>query len=777
MKGIVKNIDQILVFSEGNRRLVKVRGWAFTKEQHKCRVVLAEKDFMEQPVIREENRIDVLKGYPQCGDMVECGFLCDISYSFPEAQRERVELYLEDLETQEKERIYALDVAGLEKHRITGQVKYHIDRVEYMLGKMLVTGWAYTSQQMGICECPSLRVTDRNGREIQGRLTQVHRVDVNANTCYAKIEGELGFRLEWTALENESYRLILGKGSGEKQLTLGSEGVKKLSYYGKKVVKRGMDGVKRVLKIGHNSYGAWEKAHRVTEEAFISQRTEQFPIMPKISVVVPAYRTPEKFLREMIDSLLEQSYGNWELCIGDGSMDESICHILAEYAERDGRVRYAVLEQNYGISGNTNKALELATGDYISLLDHDDVLTRDALYEVVKSINETGADVLYTDEDKVTMDLREYFEPHFKPDFNLDLLRSCNYICHFFVVKREIWKEAGLFREECNGSQDFDFILRCTALAKQVSHIPKILYHWRCHPNSTAGDPQSKMYCYEAGKRSLDLYFAENHIRDVEVSIDAHFGYYRARYSAKGAGKTAIIVLPFGGQENMDETLASIRQYTEEGTYIVCQAAAGLSPAEALNQAAEQAEAEYLVFLRAGMTVIQEEWLETLLGNCLRPEVGAIGAPLLVRGKYVVHSGKILGMGGAICRDMFENNMANDVGYAGRMLSQQNVSAISWMGMMVSLENFQKAKGFDEKLKESYLGLDLCLRLRGQGKLVVYTPYTGYALKHYAAKKEKQECDEDTAYIREKWASVLEQPDPYYNINFDRNGESFSLPF
>lgn len=777
MEELVQKIDNIWVFDQGEYRLVKIRGWALVKAEKNSKVVLQQADFMTEAVVTPADRIDVAKQYTQYGDKVECGFVCELKYSLQAAKNEKVELYLEDIETGERKKFFSKTIGQLEKYVSNAQVKYRIERVDYMLGKMMVTGWAYVSEEYGISKRPVIQVQDKNQKFLESKISDVHRIDVNTITGQPQIEGELGFRIEWTAVENQSYQLVFGEGVNQKKVTVSEAGVKKVSYYARKVAKRGVNGVKRVLRIGHNSYGAWEKAHRVTEAELQRQKEEVFPVMPKISVVVPAFRTPEKFLREMIDSVREQSYQNWELCIGDGSMDGSICGVLAEYAAMDERIRYKELEDNYGISGNTNKALELATGDYISLLDHDDILTKDALYEVVKCINETGADVLYTDEDKVTMDLKEYFEPHFKSDFNLDMIRSCNYICHFFVFSKEIFAQVGAFREECNGSQDYDFILRCTTKAKKVAHVPKIVYHWRCHPNSTAGDPQSKMYCYEAGKRSIELSLAENQVQGAEVSIEAHFGYYRVKYPILKQAKTAIVIIPYEEKENIDVTVASIEKCTDKDAYEIHITPEQVSVSEACNQAAAKTDAEYLVFLQAGMTVSEENWLETLLSNCQRSEVGAVAAPVLVKGKYIAHSGKILGVGDSICQDMFEKNMASDAGYAGRMLAQQNVRAVSWKGMMIAKENFLQAGGFDECLKENYAEVDLCLKLQEQGKLIVYTPYTSFAVEKYVAKEEHRENEADAAYIRNKWSKELAKDDPYYSLNFDKKGETFSLPF
>ena len=242
-------------------------------------------------------------------------------------------------------------------------------------------------------------------------------------------------------------------------------------------------------------YGPWYRAYIPTEETLETQRKQKFDYSPLISIAVPAYQTPVEFLRQMIESLIVQTYSNWELCIVNASPDnEEMQKVLAEYSAGDSRVRFCNLKENLGIAENTNRAFAMAKGEFVGLLDHDDLLAPNALYEIVKILQDhPQADALYTDEDKVTTELDEHFQPHLKPDFNLDLLRSNNYICHFFVVRKSIVEKTGGFRKEFDGAQDYDFIFRCTENAEKICHIPKVLYHWRCHPNSTASNPENQV--------------------------------------------------------------------------------------------------------------------------------------------------------------------------------------------------------------------------------------------------------------------------------------------
>lgn len=266
-------------------------------------------------------------------------------------------------------------------------------------------------------------------------------------------------------------------------------------------------------------YGPWYEAYVPDEAALEKQRHHHFEYSPLISVAVPAYRTPEKFLAQMIDSLLAQTYGNWELCIANGSPEDSAMKkVLEEYTKKDSRIRVSELTENKGIAGNTNAALEMAQGEFVGLLDHDDLLAPNALYEIVRALDEDrNLDAVYTDEDKVTTELDEHFQPHLKPDFNLDLLRSNNYICHFFVVRRSIVQKVGGFCQEFDGAQDHDFIFRCIETAEKVGHIPEILYHWRTHKASTADNPASKMYAFDAGKRAIEAHLKRTGTEGIEA--------------------------------------------------------------------------------------------------------------------------------------------------------------------------------------------------------------------------------------------------------------------
>ena len=306
-------------------------------------------------------------------------------------------------------------------------------------------------------------------------------------------------------------------------------------------------------------YGPWYDAYAPTREELEKQKKRKWKYAPKISVVVPAYETPEKFLCQMIDSLLEQTYENWELCIVDASPgNASMEYVLREYANRDSRIQWKKLEKNLGIAENTNAAFAMASGDFVGLLDHDDLLAPNALYEIAAALEkEPDIDVLYTDEDKVRGDSLEHFQPHLKPDFNLDLLRSNNYICHFFVAKRTLVEQVGGFLAAFDGAQDHDFIFRCVEQAEHIHHIPEILYHWRTHQSSTADNPDSKRYAFEAGRRAVEENLERCGLKG-QVSHTKDYGFYRVTYPVQGRPFVSIIIPNKDAKEDLEKCVNSI---------------------------------------------------------------------------------------------------------------------------------------------------------------------------------------------------------------------------
>lgn len=555
-------------------------------------------------------------------------------------------------------------------------------------------------------------------------------------------------------------------------------------------------------------YGPWYEAYVPDEAALEKQRHHHFEYSPLISVAVPAYRTPEKFLAQMIDSLLAQTYGNWELCIANGSPEDgAMKKVLEEYTKKDSRIRVSELTENKGIAGNTNAALEMARGEFVGLLDHDDLLAPNALYEIVRALDEDRTlDAVYTDEDKVTTELDEHFQPHLKPDFNLDLLRSNNYICHFFVVRRSIVQKVGGFRQEFDGAQDHDFIFRCIETAEKVGHIPEILYHWRTHKASTADNPASKMYAFDAGKRAIEAHLKRTGTEGT-VSHTPDLGFFRVKYPVQGQPLVSIIIPNKDEKETLKACIDSIREKTEYPNYEIIIVENNSTTDEIFqyykelsqdprirllrwkkefnysainNYGVRHANGEYLLFLNNDVTVITPGWIRELLGVCQRPEVGAAGVKLIYPDNTIQHAGCVIGLGG-IAGHMFVDMPANRTGYLHKASILQDMSAVTAACMMMKRTAFEEAGGFTEKLSVAFNDVDLCLKVRKNHKLIVYDPYV--QLYHMESKtrgaednKEKvRRFQEEIEYMRCQWIDILKKGDPYYNKNLSLTKWNYSL--
>lgn len=565
-------------------------------------------------------------------------------------------------------------------------------------------------------------------------------------------------------------------------------------------------------------YGPWYEEHRAKPEELERQRKQSLAwenfsggeeSACVFSIAVPVFRTPAKFLCEMIESVRSQSFPFWELCLANADPeDREVAEILERYCREDRRIRVKNLKENKGISENTNAALAMARGEFVGLLDHDDLLAPDALYEMAARLEKDGGiDVFYTDEDKVTTDLSEHFQPHLKPDFNLDLLRSNNYICHFFVVRREIAERIGGFRPEFNGAQDYDFIFRCTEEAEKIVHIPRILYHWRVHSASTADNPASKMYAYEAGKRAIEGNLERSGVRGV-VSLRQDYGFYDVHYPVEGEPLVSILIPNKDQKETLMHCIHSvletstwknleiliIENNSEREETFVCYRELEKDPririltypGKTFNYSAinnfgvQQAKGEYLLFLNNDIEVITPDWIEQMLGNCQRPEVGIVGAKLYYPDNTIQHAGIIIGIGG-IAGHAFLGLARAKSGYLHKASLQMDYSAVTAACMMMKAEAFRKAGGFEEKLTVAFNDVDLCLRTVEQGWLVVYDPHV--EMYHYESKSRGAEDSEEKLrrfqqeieFMRTRWIRLLKDGDPNYNPNLTLSKWNYSL--
>lgn len=584
------------------------------------------------------------------------------------------------------------------------------------------------------------------------------------------------------------------------------KGLKLLKHKGLKAV---IYKIRAKMYGPHYDYGKWFEKHKVTAEELEVQRNHKFPFSPTISILVPTYNTPINFLREMIDSVVNQSYSNWQLCIADGSEgNKELEAILEEYAKKDSRIVYNLLDKNRGISENTNGALDIATGDYIGLLDHDDLLTPDALYRVVEALNEDEWDIVYTDEDKITSDLKKVMDPHFKPDFSIDLFRVHNYITHFFVVKKEVLDKAGRFDKTYDGAQDYDIMFRCIENANTIKHVPMILYHWRVHEASTAGNPESKMYAYEAGRLAL-----ENHLKRMNIPATVEhtdmWAMYKVTYFTTGNPKLSIVIPNKDHIDDLDKCVKSIYEKSlyENFEFIIVENNSEDSKTfdyykemetahdnfkvvywkgefnySAINNfGVREASGEYILFLNNDTELVSPDGLSQMLGICMRDEVGIVGAKLFFGDDTIQHAGIVLGFGG-FAGHVFSGLRREDYGYMLRPRVNGNYSAVTAACMMTKKSVFEEVNGFTEEFVVALNDVDYCLKVRDKKYLVVYCANSEWY--HYESKSrgyedtpEKQaRFDGEVALFRSRWIKVLEEGDPYYNKNFPVTIAPFTLP-
>ena len=560
-------------------------------------------------------------------------------------------------------------------------------------------------------------------------------------------------------------------------------------------------------RYGTDSFPSPEEAEK--------QRNTQFPRMVKISILVPLFNTPENFLREMIESVTAQTYENWELCLADGSDQEHayVAEVVKEYEKQDGRGRivYKKLSKNGGISENTNECLKLATGEYIGLFDHDDLLHPTVLFEYVKAINEKNADYLYCDETTFKSgDLNKMLTMHFKPDFAIDNLRANNYICHFSVFDRKLLDGTELFRSRFDGSQDHDMILRLTDRAQNIVHIPKLLYYWRSHPGSTAAGLSAKPYTVAAAKGAVADHLRRHGFEHFQITSTRAFDtIFKIRYQILGSPLISIIIANKDHVEDLSRCVSSVLEKSTYENYEIIivennsqdaktfayyeelQAnekirvityEGGFNYSAVNNLGVSKARGEYVLLLNNDTQVITVNWMEELLMYAQREDVGAVGAKLYYGDKTIQHAGVVLGLGAHRTAGHSHYGQHRDnLGYMGRLCYAQNVSAVTGACLLVKKELFLEVGGLDECFAVSLNDVDFCIKLRQKGYLNVFTPFA--ELYHFESRSrglddqgEKAErYNRESEKFREKWKEVLEAGDPYYNPNFSLDRSDFSL--
>lgn len=533
------------------------------------------------------------------------------------------------------------------------------------------------------------------------------------------------------------------------------------------------------------SYDRLREYTKPTPQELSRQRQDKLSYSPKVSILIPMYNTPIAFFKELIDCVLEQTYSNWELCLADGTGKETESSAYAkECMARDSRIVYKMLDSNDGISENTNRALEMASGEFIALMDHDDLITCDALYNMVKAVNEDPkADSVYSDEDKMDMDGKKYFEPHFKPDFNIDYLRNCNYICHMFMTRTSIAKEAGGFRKAFDGAQDFDFIFRCTEKSRHVAHVPMILYHWRCHINSTAAVPESKMYAYHAGVNSISEHFERTGI-PMTAAMGESFGYYKNIPVLKQNPSVSIVI--HGSKDNFETCRNAVADITYANVEIfTCD-----DTPQAINSTVKEVPGEYVLLLDARVTEVSKDAVEQLLGYVQRSDVAAASARTYGNNDHIYHTFLVMGVEHSFGYAFRQLDRGNN-GYFMRINAPQDVSGADLSCLLIKKSEWEAVSGLDEGMALTYGAADLSLKIadlnnkerpsddeqeqeiwRDRHK-IVYVPYA--ETKIDASPEEKWHTDSQDAAFAKKWPDVMTKTDRYYNRNLTKRDTNFTI--
>jgi GT2 family glycosyltransferase len=540
-------------------------------------------------------------------------------------------------------------------------------------------------------------------------------------------------------------------------------------------------------------YQQWFEQHRASTKNLAAMRQElrAFASQPLISILTPVFDTPVPWLREAVESVLAQVYENWELVlIDDGSTDKEMLRALPGLAGGDGRIRLVRLGSHQGISAALNRGLELANGEWVTFLDHDDILEPDALFENVKWLQQHPAlDLIYSDEDKLTE--QGFDSPILKPDWSPDFFLSCNYLCHMIFLRRDLVREVGGFQSQFDGSQDYDLLLRVSERTDRIHHIPRVLYHWRRSENSSASDVRQKPGQLEASWRAIEAHLQRQGDK-AHVAVDWRTHAFYVRRELREARKISIIIPTLSGPAAFQRCLESLSSRTSYPNYEIVMVQMGpgdktgaavtnfphrildFAGAEndsaAKNYAVAHTDSPWLLFSDPNMEATDPDWLTIMAEHVQRPEIGAVGPRLVNREETIEHAGLVLGVNG-IAQSAFRGFPAEHPGVNRQLQMTRNYSAVSGACLLMRREVFQQIGGFDEQLSGPLADIDLCLKIHGAGYLIVYTPLA----KLYCEPSPREGSDGSAeAIMRERWSEVLTR-DPYYNPNLSRERADFSL--
>lgn len=710
---------------------------------------------------------------------------------------------------------YAVETKKIEK--LKDKIPMSVD--EFVLDDrgISVSGWCIAREDYSIC------LKDASGAVISGKIMDRRRTDVEQAypeckkewihgylfTSKERIKGKVTVEVYCDGVKEivqHSFRQALPMKIGK---SIKQQGWKVKVYYQqfglKQTVRRAIEklGGKEV-----RTYEAFRRRYFPDKKELNRQRKEQFVYEPLFSIVVPLYKTPLPYLEDLIRSIQAQTYGKWELYLSDGSGKESsLKEVLRNYARKEKRIHIIENDCRLNISDNTNRALEQADGDYVVFVDHDDTLAPDALYECVKVLNcEPDAEVIYTDSDKLSENGKRYSEPCFKPDFNLDLLRCQNYICHLTVIQKRFLDKVGDLNPNYSGVQDYDHILRCVEQTNRIVHIPKILYHWRMCPGSVAVDTDNKPYTYELFQKILREHYER---MGIQAEVKAVFpGVVRTVYQLPYEPLVSVIIANKDHREDLMRCVESLEQESEyknleilivENNSVseeifayydqvqrqydnvrVLRYEKEFNYADIQNYATVRAKGDYLLLLNNDTWLERPESIREMLGYCMRDEVGIVGAKLLYPDDTIQHAGVIVGLGG-VADHAFTGMDKDEPGYCCRALCAQEYSAVTAACLMVKKSVYNAVGGMDVELKVAFNDVDFCLRVKEAGHKIIYNPFAVWyhdESKTRGAEDTPEKIERfrgEIEYFQRRWADFLYKGDPAYNPNLALDRHDFAL--
>ena len=687
-------------------------------------------------------------------------------------------------------------------------MEYCFDSIFVKNGKIFATGWAVSSVAENEIE---ITVTDEKKTPVDAIVTWAARPDVglakygDPKAGHVGIFLEIPFRGQHLVTVHFKEKNAQGNVITEQSLPLNPALIAARKFLKESKAqyvstKKSLIWLKKKLTGNeYADYDTWLRIMRVSRQELFAQRKTKFSYAPKFSVVVPLYHTPAKFLKDLVRSMMYQSYANWELCLVNASPEDvHLTSLLENWAMRDKRIRVIRLEKNLGIAQNTNAGIAASTGEFIAFLDHDDFLEPDALFCYADALNKDKTiDVFYSDEDKTDEYAAHYFYPHFKSDFNIDLLHANNYMCHFLAVRKSLVDTVGGLNEKFDGAQDYDFVIRLTEHTKKIYHCPRILYHWRCSNQSTAASQGNKMYAIHAGKAALNAHYKRLgwNARAQEGAVD---GWYQTKFTLKEEPLVSILIPNKDHTDDLDvclnsfferadyqnyefiiiennsvlpETFAYYEKIEKEHDNVkVVYWEAGFNYSAINNFGFKFAKGDYIMLLNNDVELITPDIFQSMLGFCMRPEVGIVGAKLLYNDHTVQHAGVLVGAGG-LADHVFKGIHEDDPGYMGRAISSQDVSAVTAACLLVKRSVYEEVGGLEDEFQVAFNDVDFCLKVRKAGYLIVYD--ADVKLFHYESKSRGME-DTTERFIRfgnemmllnSKWDILSTFVDPYYNPN------------